>query len=308
MALNTASGPYLQDGRVVSPEGCELNAVHHCNLTCVSCSHLSPMFRKAVVDPAEAYADLSALAGHFAPRFVKILGGEPLLHPALIDLLDAVRASRIAGTLLVCTNGQRLPRMPAAFWERVDEVEISSYPGRELGEEDLASVARTAREHGVELRLFPYRAFRVSHVREPNPDPELVQRIYSTCQVAHVWRCHTVHAGHLFRCPQSVFLPLALDGGIDFADGLRIEDAPGFAERLLAYLTSPEPMAGCRRCLGTVGQLRDHEQEPRAGWGTGPELPAAEAVDHEHLERLERDPYAPDGCTPVLPVVLAPGR
>ena len=37
----------LRDGKVRNPEGLEVDATLHCNMRCVSCSHLSPVFRRA---------------------------------------------------------------------------------------------------------------------------------------------------------------------------------------------------------------------------------------------------------------------
>src|SRR5689334_7753996 len=128
---------HIADGRVINPEGLELNATLHCNLRCRSCSHLSPLYKKAVADPAETRAMLATLARSYHASFTKILGGEPLLHPDLMGLIEAVRSSGVSDTILVCTNGVRLDRAPAGFWEAVDSVEMSMYPGEELPVEEI---------------------------------------------------------------------------------------------------------------------------------------------------------------------------
>ncbi|MGK7227975.1 radical SAM protein [Streptomyces hygroscopicus] len=202
----------LVDGKVVSPEGCELNVAHHCNLGCASCSHLSPVFRRSLIATETAARDLSLLARSFRARFVKVLGGEPLLHPELVPLLGLVRDSGIAPHTTVCTNGLLLPRMRDNFWAAVDEVEISVYPDRELPEEKMAGVRAYADKHGVRLTLAYYSHFRYSYAERGTEDDGLVRHIYDTCQIAHVWRCHTLYEGHFFKCPQSVFLPQVLEG------------------------------------------------------------------------------------------------
>ncbi|MCP2258273.1 4Fe-4S single cluster domain [Streptoalloteichus tenebrarius] len=287
----------LVDGRVVTPEGCELNVAHHCNLGCASCSHLSPVFRRSVVDPEVVRRDLGLLARFLRARFVKVLGGEPLLHKQLVPILDIIRESGIAPRVLVCTNGVLLPRMRDDFWSRVDEVEVSIYPGRELSDDELAHVRRQAERHQTTLTVSYYSHFRYSYSEVGTEDARLVEQIFTTCQVAHVWRCHTVYEGHFFRCPQAVFLPRVIGRPEDpWADALPIEDRPDLAERLLAYLTSPRPLAACRNCLGSAGRRMPHHQLPRAEFLAPQRRPTEELLDREFLARLADEPDHDDGC------------
>ncbi|MFC5722383.1 radical SAM protein [Streptomyces gamaensis] len=292
------TGPYrFEDGKVVTPEGCELNVAHHCNLGCASCSHLSPVFPRSFVDPGTAARDLTVLARSFRARFVKVLGGEPLLHRELVTILRSVRASGIAPRIVVCTNGVLLPRMREDFWAAVDEVEISVYPGKELPEEELARIRGHAADHGVTLTVLHYSHFRYSYSEFGTSDEGLVRRIHATCQIAHVWRCHTVYEGHFFVCPQSVFLPRVLDGGADpWQDGLEITDEPGFPERLLAYLRSPEPLRACRNCLGSAGLRMPHEQRTRRDFREPQRRATEDLTDYGFLALLDRTPHADDGC------------
>ncbi|SHG27176.1 radical SAM protein [Streptoalloteichus hindustanus] len=287
----------LVDGRVVTPEGCELNVVRHCNLGCASCSHLSPVFRRSVVDPDVVRADLALLSRFLRARFVKVLGGEPLLHRRLLPILEIIRASGLAPRILVSTNGVLLPRMGADFWSLIDEIQVSVYPGRELSDDDLAHIRRRAERHGVALTVAYYSHFRHSYSERGTEDSRLVGEIFTTCQIAHVWRCHTVYEGHFFRCPQSVFLPRVIGRPNDpWADGLRLEDRPDMAGRLLAYLTSPRPLLACRNCLGSVGKRLPHHQLPRADFRTPQQKRTEELLDREFLAQLATRPDMDDGC------------
>ena len=91
---------------------CELNVVHHCNLSCRSCSHLSDRMNKYFVDPDQVLNDFSILAEYCHPQHIRLCGGEPLLHPHLLDVVDAVRDSGISECIRVVTNGTLLHRMP----------------------------------------------------------------------------------------------------------------------------------------------------------------------------------------------------
>jgi molybdenum cofactor biosynthesis enzyme MoaA len=98
------------DGRILNRR-CEINVAEHCNLSCRACSHLSPVHPKAFADPAVVARDLGALAHSYHAKTVRLLGGEPLLHPDLPSVIDAVRASRVCETITVVTNGILQPRV-----------------------------------------------------------------------------------------------------------------------------------------------------------------------------------------------------
>lgn len=280
----------------MTPRGCELNVAHHCNLACRSCSHLSPVFKKHLADPAVVARDFATLAKHYRPQFVKLLGGEPLLHPVLTEVIDAVRASDICDWIQVCTNGLWLPRMTGEFWRRVDEVLVSVYPGAELDEDELAEVEHAAEAHGVELGVYHYDYFRESYSAAGTDDAGLVQRLYASCQVAHVWRCHTVEDGFFFKCPQSVFIPRTLATGSPPDNGVAIDDGPDFGRRLLEYLDSRDPLPACRNCLANAGRLFPHEQANRRTWHEAQQAPTEELLDLPFLLELEEDPAADDSC------------
>ncbi len=303
-----AAGYDVHDGRIVSPKGIELNVALHCNLSCRACTHLSPAFKRCVTEPADVARDLAALATAYRPAFVKLLGGEPLLHPDLPAVIDAVRDSGITDWVLVCTNGLLLDRAGDDFWSRVDDVEVSAYPGREPSPEVLERAAEKAKAHDVRLQVYHHSHFREAYAEIGTTDRRLVAQVFRTCKSAHVWRCHTVHEGHFYRCPQSAFLPAILGPPDELlADAVPLHPPAGLFDRLLSALTSTEPLTACRRCLGTAGRLFVHEQVPRRQWRAPQERTTEELLDPEYLERLLLDPDADDGCVDEH-VVLVPGK
>ncbi|MEV7938659.1 radical SAM protein [Kitasatospora sp. NPDC088264] len=280
-------------GRLHNPEGCELNVVLHCNLRCRACSHLSPVLPPWFADPAQIARDLVGLAGSYSCGHVKILGGEPLLHPRLPEVIAAVRDSGITDRVAVCTNGRLLSSRDPWLWRLVDEIEISVYPGQAPTPVELDALRRRAEEHAVRLDVKLVPVFRESYAEQGSEDPHLTARIYRTCEIVHVWRCHTVHEGVFYRCPQSYFLhrPEAPGARVP-SDGLPIRSDPGFLVDLHAYLTSSRGPAACRWCLGTVGRRRPHSQLPRAGWRAAQDAPSEELVDLRLLAEREQTQVA----------------
>ena len=251
---------------------------------------------KRRADPRAVHRDMSALARVYHASACKIVGGEPLLHKDLPALLDAVRDSNIADRLRVCTNGLLLERMDSSFWSRVNEVEVSGYPGQELSTDAYGRIARTAHDQGVALNFFRYRAFRLPYPEQKLRDGRLVRRIFATCKIVHTWLCHNVHDGYFYKCPQAIFVN-KLDEGDKLRahrDGVAL-DGDDLGDRLWQYLTSPRPLATCVRCLGSVGRRVAHAQTPRAQWRTPQAGDPNELIDLAYLEALEADIEANDG-------------
>ena len=281
------------DGRIQA-EACEINVVHHCNLSCRSCSHLSPVSPRLAVDPDAVHRDLAALAPHYRPKHVRLVGGEPLLHPALADVVAAVRRSGISDRIRMITNGVLLARMTPAVWDGIDELHVSLYPGHLVDEAGRRRWNARAAEHGVEMYWKRFDSFRESYSEAGTSDAALVRRIYESCQIAHVWHCHNVVDGHFYKCPQSYFVPELLGRG---GDGLPISGRPTLGRDLLAFLEDPEPLRSCANCLGSVGRRLQHEQVPRRAFRGAQSAPTKDLLDGEFLERLEtRDRGASNGC------------
>ena len=103
----------MKQGKIGS-EKLSILVAHHCNLSCERCSVLSPRQKKFFASPDEVATDLALLGKHYHPRCVSLTGGEPLLHPDLIEVIDAARRSGVGKYIEVLTNGLILHRMPQA--------------------------------------------------------------------------------------------------------------------------------------------------------------------------------------------------
>jgi organic radical activating enzyme len=289
---------------------CEINVVEHCNLSCRSCSHLSPLMPRTIVSAEQIAHQLGLLGRVYHARWVRLVGGEPLLHPHLIDVIEAARGSRVADRVSVVTNGVLLARMDNEFWRAIDAIEVSLYPGKTLDRDARARFTKLARMHDVDLRLVDVGEFRESFSTRGTDDDRLVRRIYSRCEIAHVWRCHTVADGYFYKCSPAYFLPKAVPAcaSYDKKSGVEISDSDGFAVALHEYLDSPDPLPVCRNCLGTAGKRFAHEQVRRANFITLQDRPVEELVDFRRLwasrlspvrlrvvEGLARLPFAQSG-------------
>jgi organic radical activating enzyme len=242
----------------------EYNLTEHCNLRCAGCDHSSPLLPQKFADVALFERDLKVLSRVLHLGEFKLLGGEPLLHPDLLDFLRCARASGLAEEITLVTNGLLLHRCDPTIFELIDRLWVSLYPGVRLRveERELESLSK---RYNFRLDLRKMDSFRITTINSRNRDATLVRRIFDRCALAHDWSCHTIHQGYYFKCSPAPFLTarLALRGESVLnhdLDGVRIHDNPRLREELEAYLREEEPLQACYYCLGSSGHRFPHRQ------------------------------------------------
>lgn len=270
------------DSKITSPR-CELNIVDHCNLSCRGCSHLSPALFKAFLGIDSIVRDLSKLSPVYLPAKLRILGGEPLLHPDLMTLLREVRAVQITNCLEIVTNGTLLERMPNGFWSLPDTIWVTEYPGHEMNGDLKEKCRQKAQTAGTQLEFRRVSEFRESYSEVGTTDPDTVQRIYDHCEIAHRLQCHTVYRGYFFKCPQASLLPRLLSDVQWESQGVSLHDTPDLSDVLTQYLSSSLPLQSCRYCLGSAGRRFAHETTQRGEWRAKQRLSTENLIDPSYF-------------------------
>lgn len=275
----------IKNGKIEHASSCEINAVDHCNISCRDCNHASPAIKKRWADPETVLRDLSTLAKAYTPQRIKVVGGEPLLHPHLPELLAALHNSGISQRVLLVTNGLLLPRMPEAAWRQLTDLEISVYPDSGVDTKLLMFAKDKALEYGISLKVYEYKNFRVMFATGGHSSPALTQRVFDGCKLAHLWGCYSVHDGYLYKCPQSIYIPrlLNLPAEQHTQDGIRLSDAPDFMSALYRYLTDPVPLQSCHYCLGSSGKSRPHTMIRPKDWSAQHAVMGDDLIDPEKL-------------------------
>lgn len=284
----------LREGRVIT-EAIEINAAWHCNIRCRWCSHSSPGMPTRYASATVAASALEALSEFMRVDHVRVLGGEPLLHPELVDLIRAVRGTGISERIRVISNGLLLHRMPPELWDTVDEIHVSAYPAtRRFLERTMPELRAMAITHNVTLLIKYFDHFRIPY-REDDGDNVLTQRIYRTCQIGNVWRCLTLEGGRLYRCPQAASERLLVHSPVGCAGEDYLEVATiSSAVDIATWLNRDLALVSCRTCAGSVGQLVPHQPLlPREMDGVAS---STRALDLDFLDLLEADPAASNSC------------
>lgn len=241
----------------------DYNVTEHCNLTCVGCDHDSPAAPAKMVDVEVFRKDLIAFRDVGRVRELRILGGEPLLHNKLVELLQIARSVGLADKVVVFTNGVLLGRAPEGFFDEVDVLYISKYPGVTVGL-PLEELVRKSRQHKFKLHVLNGDTFVERLIDVEITDKERVANIYKTCTIAK--NCHTLHEGRFYKCSVAPFFERRL-GKLGQAipedtirDSIAIPGDGDTAGRVDAYLKNTTPLAACRWCLGSTGEEMPNTQ------------------------------------------------
>jgi GTP 3',8-cyclase len=266
----------------------EINAVTHCNLACIGCSHSSPVAPSSCADPVVVFRDLSSLSQVVRIKELRILGGEPLLHPDLEGVVRAARSTSIGGIIRVYTNGTRLARDNLKWLRYTDELQVSIYPGTKISRTDLIRVSEACVEAGVRLIPKRFNSFRLSRPSRPLSDNE-AEVVYDTCQMAHSRSCHVVQAGRVYLCPPSAPARIGLTNN----ESCPIDPVIDLESRLSAFLENKHPLSSCADCLGTVGNRVEHKQGNARSWV---EFSTRGEIDWDQVEVLRQEPEADNGC------------
>ncbi|MBR3225301.1 MAG: 4Fe-4S cluster-binding domain-containing protein [Atopobiaceae bacterium] len=141
--------------RMAAKPKLDVQVCDHCNLRCAGCLHFAPLAEERCLDVEEYERDLRRLAsvegigGYFGS--VVLMGGEPLLHPRLADVIHATRMHLPQQHVILCTNGLLLKRMGDDFWHALVQCDvdllISPYPLRV----DYEGLEELAREKGAHV-------------------------------------------------------------------------------------------------------------------------------------------------------------
>lgn len=242
------------DGKVAT-RSLEAHVVDHCNLVCAECCSLSPHLPRWQLDPSPFADDLSRASRVLAPRVFKLVGGEPLLHPELVELVEIARTSAIASMISLTTNGLLLARTPDALWDAIDAFTISVYPRPRIDAEDIAVIKARAARFGVALNWKHQNEFVVMNRTTPSTDPAADAALFHDCWIRE--RCHMVRDGRFYTCPRPPHFHSYHRGERDFmGDGLELADAT--VDRVHTYLTRREPLAACAHCYGGAATMAPH--------------------------------------------------
>jgi len=239
----------------------EFNLTSHCNFSCAECSHFSPHMKPVFSEIDNFKHDLNLLNKVYHVQRFRFVGGEPFLHKNIIEFINAVRDSKIADKIQICSNGSLAHKLDDSIFKKIDMLSISWYPDSRCDQQKINLISRKCEEYSTELKIEKISTFRQMQLDDAISGSKLLTDIFESCQIAHTWGCQTFYNGNFYLCSRPIFTQEYLklksidSPNFKIADGLPLNQ-PNLLSNMIKYMERKSPLKSCHYCLGTIG--KDH--------------------------------------------------
>lgn len=184
----------------------EYHLVDHCNLNCICCEHFSSIseeYYAQLNNIEEDFCKLSQVVGKENIN-IYLLGGEPLLHPKLNDILHTVRQifpNKESVSIRLVTNGLLIQKMQKAFWESCNHNNITLSVTKYPINLDYSSIEEMATKNNVVFEIFHTTTTAFMRLLPISLSGDCQQeRSFEQCPIAH--RCCYLKGARIYSCPR----------------------------------------------------------------------------------------------------------
>jgi len=102
----------------------DIMIAYSCNIACRGCISISDQKRNGIEPFERIVADLDIWKNYIQPDVATIFGGEPCLHPRLLDISKTIRNAWPNATIRLITNGYLLDNFDSDAWFDLGNFEI----------------------------------------------------------------------------------------------------------------------------------------------------------------------------------------
>ena len=102
----------------------DFNVAYACNLSCKGCISLSDFDRRGVESLKDIQKQCETWSKILDPSVISIFGGEPLMHPRIQEVLEAIRGAWPGAIIRLITNGYLLRKHDPETWFRFRPMEM----------------------------------------------------------------------------------------------------------------------------------------------------------------------------------------
>jgi len=255
-----------------------VHLVDHCNLGCANCSHFCPLAAKDafILNPADFERDLKRFSELVDGRVqnLELYGGEPLLHPNVLAIMEIARRWFPDALINLITNGILLPGQPEPFWLAARKNNIVITPTKYPIDVDWEMCQKLATRYGVEFRFFSETGETDKTIYHKPLDPRGLQDPrFSFFNCYHgLGGCAQLYQGKLYMCAIVAYIKYFNEYfGRDLKtlprDFIDIHDGNVTADDIFEFLSKPIPF--CRYCAisqGTFGHPWRRSAHELAEW------------------------------------------
>jgi hypothetical protein len=206
----------------------EINVAYGCNIKCEYCSHLG-RFIKGVVPLDDILHWYRCWNPKILPKNVRIIGGEPLLHPHLESILLETRSHWLDSKVELVTNGLLLPRLNDAVFSTLKTIGANVTVSKHFDDPHynamFAAGIDSLRGRGIEPHIINsnqfwrkcYRIVERGCAAPDQSDPGKAWRIFFLKNI-----CTTLLDNCLYRCPLLGCYSYAVKNGFVPFDGWKV--------------------------------------------------------------------------------------
>lgn len=175
----------------------EVPITDQCNLNCkgclFACNHTDQLEH---VPASQVISDLKRMSELFCDiPWIRILGGEPLMHPDLLEILNSARCIFPDSEIDLCTNGLMIPKVNDEFCDQLKESRISIHvSGYKPTYGILAQIDEKLRNSGLNYTILKREKFLKYYTEESGHD---IEKNFVNCIASG---CRELYRGRLMRC------------------------------------------------------------------------------------------------------------
>jgi len=203
---------------ITSLRSLEADIARHCINSCANCNHFSPIQKRYFIDIDILKRDILTISKIFSFNKFSLLGGEPLLHPEIDEILEMVKSLNLFRQLGITTNGQLLNQMSEKFWTLFNRLEVDPYRGK-LGNHELDLIRKRCKQNNIELQINDVSVF-YKALSDGYQPAEMILDRFKRCGCKE---CFTICEGYLYRCARSMYIPSMFLDLETITDGIPLE-------------------------------------------------------------------------------------
>ncbi len=188
----------------------DVSLCDHCNLNCKGCGSFAPLAAESFLDLDEYTKDAMRLAeiSNGVAHHINILGGEPLLHPELIDFLKITRRLFPVGNINLVTNGILVLKMADEFWDTIRECDIVLAPTKYPINVNYEEIEKVSKKKQVKFRYFGNATIENNWIHTVITDRGDRNELHSFLVCGNANDCTVLRNGKLYPCPRAAKIEL----------------------------------------------------------------------------------------------------
>lgn len=236
----------------------ETNITYYCQNTCIGCNHMIPAFKKPYhVDIEVIRKDIEAMKQICHTKEFSVVGGEPTLHPKVVEIIKMVKESGISDEVITYTNGQALNHLSDDYYRFLDRLIVDPY---KIDDKQKQYITDKCKEYDLPLEWHTT-TFRSQFLKDKRDD-SYAYSLFSTCWFRY--NRSAIDEGYFYRCCSDQFISKFLLNKDKTVDGIAIEGLT--EETLQEYLNPINTPEICAYCCGNSGEPMEWKETSRENW------------------------------------------